>query len=116
MSLAAVLVKAKAAMDSLTGIPSALGLYLTETGVDLPDVYNVYTLIVDTPEQHADNLETLRSFRIQVSTYSRSGLNALPDVNAAMLAQGFTAGPERQLPYDQQTRHFGVAKDYFYLM
>lgn len=116
MSAAAVLVKAKAAMESLTGIPYGMGQYLTADGQALPDVYNVYTLISGTPEQHADNDETQRSFRVQVSSYARSGLNALPDVATAMKAQGFKAGPERQLPFDANTRHYGLAKDYFYLM
>jgi hypothetical protein len=59
--------------------------------------------------------ETQRTYRVQVSIYARGGLVALPNVDAAMLAQGFTKGPERQIPYDQETRHFGLAKDYFFL-
>ena len=96
-------------------IPFSLGQYLTATPADLPDTFIVYSVISGTPEQHADNAETHRTFLVQVSIYSRSGLVSLPNVDAAMITQGFTKGPERQLPYDKETRHFGLAKDYFYL-
>jgi hypothetical protein len=65
--------------------------------------------------QHADDAETHRRYRVQVSIYSRSGMVSLPDTDTAMTAAGFTKGPERQLPYDRGTRHFGLAKDYYYL-
>lgn len=96
-------------------IPYALGQYLTASGADLPDTFIVYTLVDGSPAQVADDAETHRSYRVQVSIYSRSGLVSLPAVDTAMLAAGFTRGPERQLPYDQESRHFGLAKDYFYL-
>jgi hypothetical protein len=96
-------------------IPYALGQYITATGADLPDTFIVFTLVDGSPEQHADDAEWYRTYRVQVSIYSRSGLVSLPDVNTAMLAAGFTKGPERQLPYDQESKHFGLAKDFFYL-
>ncbi len=108
--------KVSDALDTLNPtIPYALGQYLTSTGGDLPDVFIVYSEISGVPVQHADNVEKQRTFRIQLSLYSRTGLISLPDVDTAMIAQGFTRGPERQLPYDEGTRHFGLAKDYFYL-
>lgn len=105
----------KGALDTLTPTPYALGEYKTASGADLPDTFLVYSLVSGTPEQHADNAETHRTFRIQVSIYSRSGLASLPDVDTAMLAAGFERGPERQLAYNKETRHFGLAKDYIYL-
>ena len=104
------------ALNSITpAIPFALGQYLTANNADLPDTFLVYSEVSGVPEAHADNVETHRTYRIQVSIYARSGLVSLPLVDAAMLAQGFTKGPERQLPYNAETRHFGLARDYFYL-
>lgn len=103
------------ALDTLSpAIPYALGQYLTASNADLPDTFIVYTEVDAVPQQHADNAETHRTYRIQISIYSRSGLAALPDVDSALTAAGFNRGPERQLPYDKETRHFGLAKDYFY--
>jgi hypothetical protein len=106
--------KVSTALATLAPIPFALGQYLTANGAELPDTFIAYIEVSGNPEQHADNIETQRSYRIQVSIYARAGLVSLPDVDAAMTAAGFTKGPERQLPYDAQTRHFGLAKDYFY--
>ena len=104
------------ALTSLSpAISFAQGAYLTSNNADLPDTFIVYQLISGVPEQHADDAETQRTYRVQVSIYSRSGLVSLPSVDAAMLAASFTKGPERQLPFDRETRHFGLAKDYYYL-
>lgn len=81
----------------------------------LPDTYIVYQLISGTPEQHADNAEEERSYTVQVTIWSRSGLVALPDVDTAMLAAGFQKSDERQLPQDMETTHYGLAIDYVYL-
>ena len=96
-------------------IPFANSVYLTPTGTELPDVFLVYFLVSSPPAQHADDDETLRRNRVQVSTYSRAGLISLPDVTAAMKAQGFGVGPKMQLPYNQATRHHGLAQEYVYL-
>jgi len=81
----------------------------------LPDTFLVYTLISGVGEEHADNAETCRTYRVQVSIMKKSGHVGLPDVDTAMLAAGFTRGPERQLQKDSTTSHYGLAKDYFYL-
>lgn len=81
----------------------------------LPDVYLTYQLIVDTPEQSADDVETERSYLMQVSIFSRAGLVSLPDVDTAMLAAGFKKGQRRQLPQDPQTGHYGLAQEYTYI-
>jgi len=81
----------------------------------LPDVYIAHQLIFSPPEQHADDAETMRSYTVQVTVWSRSGLNSLPNVNAAMTAAGFLKSDERQLPQDDETGHYGLAMDFVYL-
>ena len=108
--------QASTALATLSpAIPYAPAQYVMANGADLPDTFIVFLLVSGSPEQHADNAETQRSYRVQVSIYSRSGLGTLPNVDAAMLAAGFRKNPERQLPFDQETRHFCLAKDYFSL-
>jgi hypothetical protein len=114
--MATIFERVSTALSSLSpSIPNALGQYLSASGAELPDMFIVYSLISGAPEQHADDAETLRTYEVQISIFARGGLIALPSVDAAMLAQGFAKGPERQLPYDRETRHFGLAKDYYYL-
>lgn len=100
-------------LDTLTGVSYGMGTYLC-TG-ELPDRYMVYTLIDGVPSQHADDAETQRTYRVQVDIYDRAGLANLPDVDTAMLAAGFTKGPERGLPRDNDSGHYGLSKDYFKL-
>ncbi len=97
------------------GVPMAANVYVAASGQELPDLYLVYFLVSSPPEQHADDAETLRSYRIQVTVYKRAGLASLPDVDGAMVAAGFRRGPQRELPYNQLTRHFGLALEYVYL-
>lgn len=106
--------RTKAALNSL-GVPLAANVYLTASGEELPDLYLVYFLVSSPPEQAADNQETLRSYRMQVSIYSRSGLVSLPDVDGAMTAAGFARGPQREIPFNQVTGHFGLALEFIYL-
>lgn len=103
----------KGALDTL-GVPYGMGTYLG-TG-ELPDQYMVYSLVSAVPAQRADDAEAHRSYRVQVSLYDRNGLADLPDVDAAMMAAGFEKGPERQLPHDQESGHYGLAKDFFLLV
>lgn len=103
------------ALDGL-GLPLAANTMIVATGAELPDSYLVYQVISNPPRLHADDLEKLRSYRMQVSIYSRSGLAAIPSlVEAAMLAAGFTRIEGRELPYNPQTRHFGLATDFNFL-
>lgn len=83
---------------------------------ELPDTYITYFLITGVGAEHADNIETARTYRVQVNIMNKSGLVSLPDVDTAMAAAGFKKGPERELPKDSTTSHYGLAKDYFYLM
>ncbi len=55
----------------------------------LPDQYVVHQLITSPAEEHADNVETARSYTVQVTIWSKSGLVAIPDVDTAMIAAGF---------------------------
>jgi len=103
--------------DALDGLstPMAANVYLSASTETLPDVYMVYILVSSPPEQHADNVETLRSYRMQVNIYSRAGLVDLPDVDTAMTAAGFSRGPMRELPYNAITHHFGLALEYVFI-
>lgn len=103
---------------ALTGLsyPLAANTMILATGADYPDEYLVYQMISDPPGLHADDLEKLRSYRVQVSVYSRTGMASIPaQVETAMLAAGFTRLEGRELPYNTQTRHFGLAMDFNYL-
>jgi hypothetical protein len=90
----------------------AASTYIPATGNALPAQFLVYFLVSSPMEQSANDLGTLRSNWIQVSVYSRSGLVNLPDVAGAMVAAGFIEGPRRELPYDQETRHFGLSLEF----
>ena len=81
---------------SILSVPIAANQMIVASG-NLPDLFLVYQLVTSVPEQAADNNETLRSWRMQVSTYRRVGLSNLPDVNSAMKAAGFSAGPVRAM-------------------
>ena len=107
--------RVKTALDTLATVPAAAGVYISATPEALPDLYIVYFLVVSVPELHADNAEQLRTETVQVTVFSRSGLAGLPDVDTAMTAAGFTRGPIRELPYNQLTRHYGLAYEYHYL-
>lgn len=96
------------------GVPLAASQMLVGSGESLPDLYLVYFLIDSPPLQHADNAEQLRNQRMQVSAYSRRGLAVLPDIAGAMTAAGFTHGPDRELPFDPITRHYGLAMEFNY--
>jgi Cu/Ag efflux pump CusA len=103
------------ALAALTpAVPYGLAPYLSADGT-LPDTFLAYQLVASPPEQHADDAETERSYLIQVSIYSRSGLSSLPDVDGVMTAAGFQKGNSRQLLKDPETGHFGLAKEYRYL-
>jgi len=97
------------------GVPLAANRYLVQTGSQLPDRFIVYQLISSPPELQADNIEKYRSFRMQVTIWDRTGLVNLPDISESMVAAGFGAGPFRELPYVESSRHYGLAYDFFYL-
>jgi hypothetical protein len=111
-----VLERVKTALGNLSpAVPFAYDEYLTANGADLPDAFIVYFDVVDDSARHADNVETYRLWRIQVSYYSRAGAPAFDNVDTVMLAAGFTKSSGGKLPRDGQTRHFGRRRDYHYL-
>ena len=97
------------------GVPMAANVYQLDTGDELPDQFLVYSLVSAPPAQHADDAETLRTYTVQVSIYDRAGLITLPDIAGAMVADGFTRGPLRELPRDEKTGHYGLALEFNYL-
>jgi hypothetical protein len=106
--------RVKTALDTLSPIPVALEPYRVTPGASLPDTYITYIEVSDVPVAHYDDQETARDYLVQVNIFKRGGLVALPDVDAPMLAAGFTKDQRRQLPADEQTGHYHVAIDYRY--
>ena len=105
--------RVKTALDTLAPVPNAMDIFLTTSG-DLPDTFLVYKLVVGNGALHLDDQEAARESLMQVSIFNRSGLAVLPNVNAAMLAAGFTLGSERPLPKDPQSGHYHLVKEYHY--
>ena len=104
-------------INALTGLglPLAANVLIVASEAERPDAYITYFVVTALPVQHADNAETLRAYTVQVTYYDRNGLAGMPNINGAMIAAGFTARAPRELPYNQQTRHFGYAMDFDYL-
>ena len=102
---------------ALTGlnVPLAANVYRAASDAELPDQFITYFLISSPPVQAADDAETLRSNRVQVTIYDRDGLNSLPDVASAMVAAGFSRGPERELSFNPLTGHYGLAAEFVIL-
>ena len=96
------------------GVPYAASKLQIATGNDYPDLFMVYFSLPSTPEQHADNKETMRSYTMQVNIFSRDGLINLPDVDGAMMAAGFTKGNVIEIPLDPETGHFGLGTEFLY--
>lgn len=94
-------------------IPFSMAPY--QSAAELPATFITYQLISGNRAQSANNAETLREYLIQITIYSTAGLHSLPNVDAAMLAAGFQKSAERQLPRDDSTGHFILAKDYVYV-
>lgn len=110
-----IFTRTQTALDTLAPIPSGRDVQLDASG-NLPDTYLVYSLITGQAAQHADNIETERFYRVQVSIYSRLDSTLAPDVDGAMKAAGFSPSDERELPYSHESRHHGWAKDYTILL
>ena len=106
--------RVETALGQITSVPHAMDRMLTASGAALPDKFMVYSVITSTPESHYEDAEAARDYTVQVSIYSRAGLVSLPDVDAVMVAAGFTKGNFRQIPRDAQSGHYGLAKDYHY--
>ena len=104
------------ALDGLT-VPYAAVQFLTASpSTLLPDLFLVSTVVTDAAEETADDEEVSRFYRVQISVYNRAGLTGLPDVDAAMKAQGFKKSNRRELPIDRETGHYGLALEYTILL
>lgn len=105
----------KTALTGL-GYDLAANVMLDETAGSLPDTFLVYQVISSPPAQHGDEVERLRWYRVQVTVYARGGLATVPTlVAAAMVTAGFTKSVFREIPYNQETRHFGYAMEFIWL-
>lgn len=107
--------RTQTALATLAPLPVAANVFIGATPGTQPDQFAVYQLIASPPELHADNAEISRSYRMQVTYYSRAGLENLPDIAGAMTAAGFRRGPLRELPYNPATRHYGLAMEFVYV-
>ncbi len=106
--------RVKSALTPL-GLPLAANTYIVESGTSLPDTYIVYQMISSPPLQHADDGEVSRRRTMQVTFWSRAGLNSVPDIAGAMIVAGFTHGPDTEQPFSLQSRHYGLAMEFSYL-
>lgn len=96
------------------GIPYAADANRGVLGSPLPDAFIVYHRVTNVALQHGDNAETERFCRMQVSVFARDG--AFVETDAAMYAQGFFYSRETELDYDDQTGHYGTAREYTTLL
>lgn len=103
-------------LATLTGVPYAAATDRSILGDPLPDLFIVYGLVSAAPNQQADDAETERFYRMQVSIYSRAGLTSLPDTDTALYAQGFRFAREVQIPFNLETGHYGLAREYTILV
>jgi hypothetical protein len=103
------------ALGTLAGLAIAPNRMIVATSANLPDAFAVYQVISDPPAQHADDAEVLRRYRVQVNYFARAGLGTMPDIDGAMRGAGFTRIGGRELPYNQETRHYGYSMDFHFL-
>jgi len=78
----------------------------------LPNAYVTHQLINSPAEQHADGVETERSYTMQLNFWDKAGIPSTTSVDAAMKAAGFMKSNIVQLPQDPQTHHYGLAVEY----
>ena len=104
-----ILEKVNEALAGL-GTPMGAGTLIADP---LPETFIVYR-DSSAPEQHADDRETLRSYFVQVSIFTKLGLSDLPDVDESMLAAGFMKGSERLETYSMADGYFHLSKDFSY--
>ncbi len=98
------------------GVPYAADVNRDDIADPLPELYIVYSEISAIPQQSADDDETERFYRMQISVYNRAGLINLPDTDTAMQAVGFRFAGNTHLPYNDETLHYGVAREYTILL
>lgn len=94
------------------GIKYAADKFKAESGDPLPDEFIVYFLVSAPPDSFADDVESQRSYKVQVNYFNRAGLGSMPDIDSAMQAQGFIKGNLIPLPVDPDSGHFGLGTEY----
>ena len=105
------------AMATLSGsVPYAADANRDDLADPLPDLFIVFSEVPAGPQQSADDDETERFYRMQVSIYNRAGLINLPDTDTAMQAVGFRFAGDTHLPYNDKTLHYGIAREYTILL
>lgn len=104
-------------LAALTGLgkPLAANRYIPATGSQLPAEYIVFFLVDSIPAEAADDVETLRFHRMQVSYYSTTGLAGMPNIAGAMVAAGFTKSVITEIPYNADTGHYGCSNEFIFL-
>jgi hypothetical protein len=96
------------------GLPMADNFYKVSSGGSLPNEFMLYFEIISISGQHADDVEKSRHYHMQISYFNIAGLQSMPDIAGAMMTEGFTKGPTRELPYNQETGHYGYALEFWY--
>lgn len=81
----------------------------------LPNAFITHQLLPSLAEQHADNVETERSYTVQISLLDTAGIPSTTSVDTAMKAAGFHKSDMRQLPQDPQSHHYGLAVEFVYI-
>jgi hypothetical protein len=108
--------KVEAALNALSpAVPWMYKQYLTASGAALPDTYLVYSLVSSPAQEHADDVESLRTYTVQVSTYKVSSMVGRPGVEAVMVSAGFMAGNQRETSNYPDSTHFGLSQEFTYL-
>ena len=82
-----------------------------------PETFITYQLIDSQNNSHADNLPTSTTHRIQLSLYSKKPViqqGADTTLKSVMLPSGFVRAGGRDLPFNQDTGHYGYTCDYRY--
>ena len=93
-------------------LPMALDQFVVEAG-EFPNAYLVYFLVDAPPQQWADDRERLRTYKIQVNYFCKTGLLNMPDIDGVMLAAGFTKGNLIPIPRDD-SGFYGLGTEYLY--
>lgn len=111
--MATIWARTKAALAGL-GLPVENNRLVSQTGEVLPDRYISFQVISTAPEEHVDDHEVLRNHLVQLNCWSKDGFESFPDVEAAMLADGFLFQAERDMDYTE-TGHYGQSKDFLFM-
>lgn len=88
-----------------------------KTNETLPETFITYQIILSTDNAHYDNAPASTTTRIQLALYSKKPAikqNADNLFRSVMLPAGFLRISGRDLPFNQNTGHYGYTSDYNY--